>query len=75
MPANLWAVHPALPIIATRNAESHITLFSLDTGEPLRALDFAVGTSTVRCVRFSPDGLTCAAGGSNKQFAVFDVDL
>jgi hypothetical protein len=26
-------------------------------------------------VAFSPDGLMCAVGGSERQFAVFDVDL
>ena len=75
LPAHVSAVHPTLPIIAARNSNLHVTLFSLNTGEPLRALDFAVGTSTVSCVCFSPDGLTCAVGGTNKQFAVFDVDL
>jgi WD40 repeat protein len=75
MPVYLWAVHPALPVIATRNSDRHITLFSLETGERLRSFDFTMGTSSLNCVTFSPDGLTCAVGGSNKQFAVFDVDL
>ena len=45
------------------------------TAEPDRAsLDFALG-KYVTCAAFSPDGLTCAVGGSNKQFAVFDVDI
>jgi len=75
MPIHVSAVHPTLPIIAARNSSGHITLFSLETGETIRSLDFAVGKSTVRCVCFSPDGLTCAVGGSNKQFAIFDVDV
>ena len=29
----------------------------------------------VDAVAFAPDGLTRAVGGSNKQFAVFDVDM
>ena len=75
MPIHCRAVHPTLPIIAARNSDGHITLFSTDTGQPLRSLDFAVGPSSLRCVCFAPDGLTCAVGGSNKQFAVFDVDV
>ena len=75
LPAHVSAVHPTLPVIAARNSNLHLTLFSLDTGEPLRALDLAVGSSTVSCTAFAPDGLTCAVGGTNKQFAVFDVDL
>jgi WD40 repeat protein len=75
MPIHLWTVHPTLPIIATRNSSGHITLFSLDTAEPIRSFDFTMGTSALRCVCFSPGGLMCAVGGSNKQFAVFDVDV
>jgi WD40 repeat protein len=69
-----FAFHPTAPIFITLNHEKHLTLFSSETGEPLRSLDSALGRY-VRCVVFSPDGLTCAVGGSNKQFAVFDVDL
>jgi hypothetical protein len=29
----------------------------------------------VRALAYSPDGLACAVGRSNKQFAVFDVDV
>ena len=61
-------------MFAALNADKVLTLFGLDTGDPIRSLDFALGRS-VRCVAFSPDGLTCAVGGSNKRFAVFDVDL
>ncbi len=69
-----FAWNPTTPMFAALNPNHMLTLFSSDTGEPLRSLDFALGRS-VRCVAFSPDGLTCAVGGSNKQFAVFDVDL
>jgi WD40 repeat protein len=66
--------HPTARMFATLNRESMLTLFSLDTCEPIRSFDFALGTY-VQCICFSPDGLTCAVGGSNKQFAVFDVDV
>jgi WD40 repeat protein len=75
MPSYLFAVHPTRPVLAAVGSNLFFTLFSLDTGEPLRTLDFTVGTSTLKCATFSPDGLTCAVGGSNKQFAVFDVDV
>jgi hypothetical protein len=29
----------------------------------------------VNCFAFAPDGLTCAVGGSGRQFVVFDVDV
>lgn len=73
-PTSLAAVHPTLPLLAARNQKKEITLFSLDTGEPVRSLDFGLGKK-ITCVAFSFDGLTCAVGGSNKQFAVFDVDV
>jgi hypothetical protein len=40
----------------------------------VRSFDFEQG-SRVRCACFAPDGLTCAVGGSNGRFTVFDVDL
>ncbi len=70
----LFAFNPALPVFAGLNAKKTLTLFSTETGEAIRSLDFALGKN-VKCLCFSPDGLTCAVAGSNKQFAVFDVDL
>jgi WD40 repeat protein len=72
--SELFAFNPALPVFVGLNAKKELTLFSTETGGALRALDFGLGQK-VKCLCFSPDGLTCAAGGSNKQFAVFDVDL
>ncbi len=69
-----FALNPALPVFAALNRERVLTLYSLDTGKPLRSLDFMLGRF-VRCVCFAPDGLTCAIGGSNRQFAVFDMDI
>ena len=65
--------HPTAPVFAARNDDRNLVLFSLDTGEALRTLDLGIGF--VRCMAFSPDGLTCAVGGRTKQFAVFDVDI
>ena len=69
-----FAFHPSAPIFVATNRAKVPTLFSLETGEPIRSLDFALGRY-VTCTCFAPDGLTCAVGGSNKQFAVFDVDV
>ena len=73
-PYELFALSPTTPVFVARNVWQQLTLFSLDSGEPIRTLDFALG-NYVQCATFSPDGLTCAVGGSNKQFAVFDVDV
>jgi WD40 repeat protein len=69
-----FAFNPVLPVFAAIGAEGSLALFSTETGRPIRTLDFCLGQS-VQSICFSPDGLTCAVGGSNKQFAVFDVDL
>ena len=74
LPGTITAFHPTAPVFAALDPKRQLTLYSLDTGAVLRALDFGLGTQ-VQSVCFSPDGLTCAAGGSNKQFAVFDVDV
>ena len=73
-PEEAIAFHPRAPVFTALNANGELTLFHLETGEPIRSFDFALGKK-VRCACFSPDGLTCAVGGSNKQFAVFDVDV
>jgi hypothetical protein len=68
------AISPTSETFAALNPQRQLTLFSLRSGEAIRSFDFALG-ATVQCLCFSPDGLTCAVGGSNKQFAVFDVDV
>jgi|GEM_PF-3432487 len=73
-PFSIFAFHPTAPVFAAMNHQRQLTLFSLQSGEVIRSLDFALGRY-VQCVSFAPDGLTCAVGGSNKRFAVFDVDV
>ncbi|MCI0702015.1 MAG: WD40 repeat domain-containing protein [Planctomycetia bacterium] len=70
----LFAFNPAFPLLAALGPNKLLTLFSSETGQPIRSLDFSLGLH-VQSIVFSPDGLTCAVGGSNKQFAVFDVDV
>jgi len=74
LPNQVLAIHPTAPLCVSVNRKRALTLFDLQTGEPIRSLDFRLGQA-VMCVCFSPDGLTCAAGGSNGRFAVFDVDV
>jgi WD40 repeat protein len=75
-PNDNWKLsfHPTAPAFVALNRDKVLTLFSRTTGDPIRSLDFALGKA-VRCAAFAPDGLTCAVGGSNRQFAVFDVDV
>jgi WD40 repeat protein len=68
------SLHPTAPVCASFNRKRVFTLFDLRTGEPVRSLDLRLGKELM-CVCFSPDVLTCAAGGSSGRFAVFDVDL
>ena len=74
-PAPEWKLtfHPTAPVFAALDPQQNLALFSLHTGDPIRSFNFKIGR--VQCVAFAPDGLTCAVGGSNKQFAVFDVDV
>ncbi|MCI0702014.1 MAG: WD40 repeat domain-containing protein [Planctomycetia bacterium] len=72
LPHMALAIHPTAPMCASMNRKRALTLFDLRTGEPIRSFDLSLGKELM-CVTFSPDGLTCAAGGSNGRFAVFDV--
>jgi WD40 repeat protein len=71
---DLWphplAFHPTAPVCAV-SLHAGLALVRVQTGEAIRSFDFGLGEA--RYVSFSPDGLTCAVGGSNKRFAVFDV--
>jgi WD40 repeat protein len=60
-------------MFAAVSVDRVLTYWSLETGEQIRTVDFALGRYA-QCVTFSPDGSRCAVGGSNKQFIVFDVE-
>lgn len=71
------AFHPSEPImacVAKRGDKNVLALMNYVTGGEVRAVDFDLGQD-ISCVAFSPDGMTCAAGGTNKKFVVFDLDL
>lgn len=70
----MLAFHPTAPLIAVRRKDGLLKLVDLRNGEEVRSLDFDLGTQ-VECAAFSPDGLTCAVGGKESRFAVFDVDV
>ncbi|MBA4191841.1 MAG: hypothetical protein C0467_28000 [Planctomycetaceae bacterium] len=70
----MLAFHPTAPLVAARRKDGLLALLSLETGEEIRALDFALGAQAA-CAVFSPDGLTCAVGGTENRFVVFDVDV
>jgi hypothetical protein len=72
--ARVLAFHPTEPVYAGLEGDRVLALVSLRTGETIRSFDFALGRS-VGHAAFAPDGMTCAAGGSNKSFVVFDVDF
>jgi WD40 repeat protein len=48
-------------------------LWNAETGELLRTYDFGIGR--LYSGAFSPDGLTCAAGGETGQIVVWDVEV
>jgi WD40 repeat protein len=74
LPDTALAIHPTAPLAVSADRGRSLALFHLRTGEPLRSFDLRLGEK-LTCVVFSPDGLTCAAGGSSGRFAVFDVDV
>jgi WD40 repeat protein len=68
------AFNPVLPLFAVPHTQNTVAIRSLETGELVRELDFVLGKQ-ITALAFAPDGLTCAVGGTNKRFAVFDVDV
>lgn len=59
-------------VLMTAGADGFVRNWDVSAGRELRS--FAWGLGKVYCAVFSPDGLTCAAGGENGQVVVWDVD-
>ncbi|MBA4064958.1 MAG: hypothetical protein C0501_14840 [Isosphaera sp.] len=79
----VWAVavHPSggLVAVATVGGPDGRVVRFLDaaTGEEVNRFRWDAGPGKavrVRCLAFSPDGTTCAAGGSDRRLVVWDVD-
>jgi WD40 repeat protein len=66
------AWHPTGKLLAVAADKPAVSFLDARTGATLAQFDWQIGN--VRSLAFSPDGLTCAAGGTSKAFAVWDVD-
>jgi WD40 repeat protein len=74
----VWAVavHPSgnLVAVATVGGAAGRVVRFLDAATGGEVARFNWNAGRVRCVTFSPDGLTCAAGCSDRRLVVWDVD-
>ncbi|WP_439620616.1 WD40 repeat domain-containing protein [Gemmata sp.] len=59
-------------VLMTAGADGFVRFWDAAAGREIRS--FAWGLGKVYCAAFSPDGLTCAAGGESGQVVVWDVD-
>lgn len=59
-------------VLLTAGADGFARFWDAATGAEVRSFAWDIGK--VYCAAFSPDGLTCAAGGTNGQVVVWDVD-
>lgn len=75
----VWAVavHPTgrLLAVATVGGRGGKAVRFLDAGTGAEVTRFNWNAGKIRCLAFSPDGLTCAAGCSNSRLVVWDVDV
>ena len=70
----VWAVNWTADgkSLLTAANDGIVRLWNAKTGTELRSFDWKIGR--LYCAAFSPDGLTCAAGGEKGQIVVWDVD-
>jgi WD40 repeat protein len=66
------AFHPSGTLVATAGDGPLVSLWDTACGRPCGRFDWQVGK--VLALAFSPDGMTAAAGGSNRRFVVWDVE-
>ncbi len=67
-----FAFHPAGRVLATVALDRTVTFWDAATGTKQQVFTWDV--DSLRCVAFSPDGCTCAAGGDNGQVVIWDVE-
>jgi WD40 repeat protein len=74
----VWAmaVHPSgrLLAVATVGGPAGRAVRFLDAATGAEVTRFNWNAGKIRCLAFSPDGLTCAAGCSDRRLVVWDVD-
>ncbi len=68
-----FAFSPDSRLIVTASRNGACSLHEVATGRVVGSFDWGIGP--IHSVAFSPDGLTCAAGGENGQVVVWDVDV
>jgi WD40 repeat protein len=66
------AASPCGKWFATSGTDDTVRLWDASIGAPGPVFDWKLGSVTA--LAFSPDGLTCAAGGEKGQVVVWDVD-
>jgi WD40 repeat protein len=70
----VWAVAylPDGRAVQTISSDGTVRIWDPSSGAEVKRYDFGIGK--LYCGAFSPDGLTCAAGGEKGQIVVWDVD-
>jgi WD40 repeat protein len=70
----VWAVAylPDGTGVQTVSSDGTVRIWDVATGAERKRYDFGIGK--LYCAAFSPDGLTCAAGGERGKVVVWDVD-
>lgn len=75
----IWAlaVHPSgkLLAVATVGGPAGRVVRFLDAANGAEITRFNWNAGRIQCLAFSPDGLTCAAGSSDRRLVVWDVDM
>ena len=68
-----FAFHPGGRHLATASNDRGVTLWDLDTWQPLKTFDWHEGR--MRSLAFSPDGCVAAAGSDSGFVVLFDVEV
>lgn len=59
--------------VQTISSDGTVRIWDPATGAEVKRYDFGIGK--LYCGAFSPDGLTCVAGGEKGQIVIWDVDV